>query len=90
MYPNRVLSDLFSLAVLSGNAAWLGFFLARERGEEREWDEWGRRGNVGPLFLYVFLPPIRPVLPLLPVVALKKFPATLRCQIKRLNKTSKR
>ncbi len=25
-------------------------FLAGERGEEGEWDEWRRRGNVGPLF----------------------------------------
>ncbi len=27
---------------LSGNAAWLCTFVARERGEEGEWDEWGR------------------------------------------------
>jgi hypothetical protein len=27
-----------------------------ERGEEREWDEWGRRGNVDPLF-FVRPPP---------------------------------
>ncbi len=46
----RALRDLFSFAVLSGNAAWLCTFLVRERGEEGEWDEWGRRGNVGPLF----------------------------------------
>ncbi len=26
------------------------FFLREERGEERKWDEWGRRGNVGPPF----------------------------------------
>jgi hypothetical protein len=26
-----------------------------------EWDEWGRRGNVGPLFSYALLPPIRPI-----------------------------
>jgi hypothetical protein len=34
------LQDLFSFAVLSGNAAWLCTFVARERGEEGEWDEW--------------------------------------------------
>ena len=38
----RALWDLFSFAVLSGNAAWLCTFVARERGEEGEWDEWGR------------------------------------------------
>jgi hypothetical protein len=46
----RALRDLFYLADLSGNAAWFETFLGRERGEEGEWDEWGRKGNVGPLF----------------------------------------
>jgi hypothetical protein len=32
------------------------FFLREERGEEGEWDEWGRRENVGPLF-FVRPPP---------------------------------
>jgi hypothetical protein len=41
----RALSDLFSLAVLSGNAAWNRSFLARERGEEGEWDEWEGGGR---------------------------------------------
>jgi hypothetical protein len=47
------LSDLFSFAVLSGNAAWRRSFLARERGEEGEWDEWeggGRTKKRGPTF----------------------------------------
>jgi hypothetical protein len=34
----RALWDLFSFAVLSGNAAWLCTFVARERGEEGEWE----------------------------------------------------
>jgi hypothetical protein len=43
--PHRALWDLFSLAVLSGNAAWPGSFLVRERGEEGEWDEWEGGGR---------------------------------------------
>ncbi len=42
---------------------------------------------MGPFFSYALFPPIRPILPLLPVLALKKFRAMLRCQIKRLKKT---
>jgi hypothetical protein len=78
---------MFYLAVLSGNAGWLGIFLARQRGEEGERDEWegGKRTKKGdPRFLFY---PIRPILSLLPVLALKKIPAMLRCQIKRLKKT---
>ncbi len=57
-----------------------------KNGEERG-RSLGRRGNVGPLFSYELLPPIRPILPLLPVLALKRNGAMLRCQIKRQKKT---
>jgi hypothetical protein len=49
--PNAYI--LFSFAVLSGNAAWRRSFLARERGEEGEWDEWEGGGHTkkrGPTF----------------------------------------
>jgi hypothetical protein len=49
----RALSDLFFFAVLSGNAAWRRSFLAREREEEGEWDEWEGGGHTkkrGPTF----------------------------------------
>ncbi len=44
---------MFSFAVLSGNATCLCTFVARERGEEGEWDEWeggGRTKKRGPTF----------------------------------------
>jgi hypothetical protein len=72
--PYKALWVLFSFSVLSGNAAWLGIFLARERGEEGEWDEWGRRGNVGPLFFCTPSSlPFVPTIELSSPILLKKF-----------------
>lgn len=51
------LSDRFSIAVLSGNAARRRFLVARERGEEGEWNEWEGGGRTKKKGTHVFSSP---------------------------------
>jgi hypothetical protein len=69
------LRDLFSFAVLSGNAAWLCTFEARERRKEGEWDEWeggGRTKKRGPTF---------PLLPFVPFSLFSPFSKLIACRL---------
>jgi hypothetical protein len=55
-----VLRDLFSFAVLSGNAAWLCTFVARERGKRENGTNGGEEETWFPFFSYALLLPFVP------------------------------